>query len=376
MNKNVSIKTVITFAGAVVAFLIGSGFATGQEVLQYFTSYGYWGIAGALLTLVLLIYVCSNFLVVGRRENFEKGSDIYKYYCGEKLGTFFDYFSTFFCFLSFTVMVAGAGATLNQHYDLPVYVGGIFIALVALLTVLKGLGKIVDVIGKIGPVIVVISVLLGIVSILQNFADLSPRVVLPALQELEASGRLMRASSNWVFAAFSYVGFSMLWLAGFLASMGSKAQSEKEASLGGVCGASAFAIAVIILALGLLGCIKIVAGSQIPNLHLATNIHSALASVFAIIIMAGIYTTAVPLLWNVSSRFTKDGSKDFKIFTMVLGLVGAFIGLALPFDKLVNIVYVINGNVGAILLFIMLGRSLIKVFGKNKSEEKSKNMVA
>lgn len=33
----------LTYAGAIIAFLIGSGFATGQEILQYFTSYGYWG---------------------------------------------------------------------------------------------------------------------------------------------------------------------------------------------------------------------------------------------------------------------------------------------------------------------------------------------
>lgn len=48
-------KNVINIAGAYIAFLIGSGFATGQEVLQYFTSYGYMGIIGALLTLV---YFC------------------------------------------------------------------------------------------------------------------------------------------------------------------------------------------------------------------------------------------------------------------------------------------------------------------------------
>ena len=40
---------VFTFAGAFIAFLIGSGFATGQEVLQYFSSYGYMGLAGVIV---------------------------------------------------------------------------------------------------------------------------------------------------------------------------------------------------------------------------------------------------------------------------------------------------------------------------------------
>ena len=34
-------KAVLKFSGAFIAWVIGSGFATGQEVLQFFTSYGY-----------------------------------------------------------------------------------------------------------------------------------------------------------------------------------------------------------------------------------------------------------------------------------------------------------------------------------------------
>ena len=367
MSKHdVSLKTVIKFAGAFTAFLIGSGFATGQEVLQYFASYGYLGVLGAILTLLLLTYVGVSFLTVGQRENFDKGSDIYRYYCGNKLGTFFDYFSTFFCFLSFTVMISGAGATLNQHYGLSVYIGGILMAVLALITVIMGLNKIVDIIGKIGPVIVIISILLGLVAIFQNFSNLSPSIVDNSLKSLDSQGTLIKASTNWIFAAFSYVRFCMLWLAGFLAAMGTQAQNKKEAAIGGALGATSFSIAVIVVALGLLSCINTVAGSQIPMLHLARNIHPVLATVFAIIIMAGIYTTSVPLLWNVSSRFTKDESKNFKILTAVLVVIGTIIGLLLPFAKLINIVYVINGYVGVGLLIIMFIRSIIRIF-KNKS---------
>lgn len=367
MSKHdVSLKTVIKFAGAFTAFLIGSGFATGQEVLQYFASYGYLGVLGAILTLLILTYVGVSFLTVGQRENFDKGSDIYRYYCGNKLGTFFDYFSTFFCFLSFTVMISGAGATLSQHYGLSVYIGGILMAVLALITVIMGLNKIVDIIGKIGPVIVIISILLGLVAIFRNFSNLSPSIVDNSLKSLDSQGTLIKASTNWIFAAFSYVGFCMLWLAGFLAAMGTQAQNKKEAAIGGALGATSFSIAVIVVALGLLSCINTVAGSQIPMLHLARNIHPVLATVFAIIIMAGIYTTSVPLLWNVSSRFTKDESKNFKILTAVLVVIGTIIGLLLPFAKLINIVYVINGYVGVGLLIIMFIRSIIRIF-KNKS---------
>ena len=371
MNNNsgtVRTSKVITIAGAFIAFLIGSGFATGQEVLQYFSSYGYWGIAGAILTLFLLIYVGVSFLKVGEKEKFKKGSDIYTYYCGNALGKFFDYFSTLFCFLSFTVMVSGAGATLNQHYGWPVFVGGILISILALFTVIMGLNRIVEIIGKIGPAIVVISIVLGVVSILSNYQNLAPEYVSTQLAAVAERGDLLTASSNWVFASFSYVGFCMLWLAAFLAAAGANTLSQKEAALGGFFGAFGFSLAVVVVALGLLACIDIVAGSQIPMLYLAGNIHPGLASIFSIVIMMGIYTTSVPLLWNVSARFTQDGSAQFKGLTAVLAVIGMVIGLYLPFDRLVNIVYVINGYVGVILLLIMFIRS-VKAISKRKSEE-------
>ena len=66
-QQKTSIPRILTYAGAIVAFLIGSGFATGQEILQYFTSYGYWGVFGTgLLVLALMTYVVIEFFVVGQ----------------------------------------------------------------------------------------------------------------------------------------------------------------------------------------------------------------------------------------------------------------------------------------------------------------------
>lgn len=42
MKDNVSIGNVIKFAGAYIACAIGSGFATGQEVMQFFSGQGIW----------------------------------------------------------------------------------------------------------------------------------------------------------------------------------------------------------------------------------------------------------------------------------------------------------------------------------------------
>ncbi len=345
-KEQVSWSTVFKFAGAFVAFLIGSGFATGQEILQYFTSYGYAGLLTALAVLVLFVYAGGSFITVGYREKLSQGSEIFTYYCGKYIGKFYDYFTVLFVFMSYVVMIAGAGATLNQQYGLPVWVGGVLMMCLAGGTVLMGLGKIVDVIGRIGPLIVLIAVGVGLFSIVRNPAGIAEGAQLIANNEVE----IMQAGSNWFMSACSYVGFCMLWLAAFLAALGNTAHSAKEACIGTTLGAIGFALGCVVMMLGLLANVADVAGTQIPALVLALYIHPAFAVVFSIIIFAGIFTTAVPLLWQTSSRFTAEGTPKFVKATIGIAVLGCFIGLVLPFDQLVNVIYVINGYVGILLL--------------------------
>ena len=357
-HQVVSWGKVVTFGGAVVAFLIGSGFATGQEILQYFASYGYWGVFGTgAVVMVLMVYVTVEFITVGQAKQFPRPAMVYQYFCGKRLGTFFDYFSIMFIFMSFIVMVAGASAVIQQHYNLPKLVGGVTLTVLAAVTVLLGLKRLLAVIGKVGPVIVVIAITVGLSAILRNPGGFSEgNSLLPQLE-------LNQASSNWFLAALSYVGFCMLWLAAFLTAMGRTASSKKEAALGGLTGSVAFSLACLVVAVALLTNIEQVNGTEIPMLILAQSVSGLLADGFAVIVLGGIFTTAVPLLWTVVSRVSADGSSKFRIITVVLAGVGCFIGLLVPFSKIVNVVYVINGYVGVLLLVLMLvktGTRLVK----------------
>ena len=354
-SKKGRLVRVATYAGAIIAFLIGSGFATGQEILQYFTSYGYAGIFGTgLLVLLLMSYVAVEFFIVGQAKKFEKPSRIFHYYCGKYLGTFFDYFSVLFVFLSFTVMVAGAGAVFEEHYGMSKYFGGVGLAIVVGLSVWFGLKNLVDVIGKIGPLIVVVAVGLGLMGILRNPSGIAEgQALLPTLD-------LTQASTNWFMSGLSYVGFCMLWLAAFLTALGKTARNRKEATAGALTGATVFSLACVIVGLGLLANITRVGGTEIPMLVLAADINPILAAGISVMILAGIYTTAVPLLWTVSSRFYADRTQGFKYLTVILAVAGTVIGLLLPFSQMVNLVYVVNGYVGVLLLVLMLAKTVLR----------------
>ena len=108
---------------------------------------------------------------------------------------------------------------------------------------------------------------------------------------------------------------------------------------------------------------------------LAGKIHPVLATIFSIFIMLGIFTTSVPLLWTVTGRFFDEGTKKYKLFTLIAGIVGAIIGLTLKFDSLVNIVYVVNGYIGMVLLAWMIIRSATGKAKKQRMEAAQRNNI-
>lgn len=369
----VSVRRVVTIAGSFIALLIGSGFATGQEIIQYFSSYGWWGILGVFIMFLMMTFVGVEFITVGYRKKFEHPNDIYGYYVGDKIGKFFDIFSVFFIYLSFIVMLAGAGATVFEQYGLPTWVGATGMAVVVALIAILGLGRIVDVIGNIGPVIVVLSVFVGVSAIIRHF-DQAP-VAVDVMQNLVANQEVKVASTNWLLAVFSYVGFCLLWLAAFLSQVGANTNSEKEAKAGAFWGSAGFSLGVLAMSLAILFGIAGLGGSQIPALILAREINPTFGYVYSITILLGIFTTAVPLLWTVISRFAKEGTPRYRGLTLVLAAIGWFIAMFVQFDTLVNYVYVLNGYVGAILIVVMAYTAIRRAMKPKEQTESVSEVV-
>lgn len=370
LDSKVNFGRVLILAGAVIAFTIGSGFATGQEIIQYYTAYGAKGILTVILFAVFFIYYNYNFAKVGAEQRFEKGNDIYKYYCGSKIGTFMDYYSTLFCYMSFFVMVGGAASTLNQQYGLPLWVGAVILVALSILSTVGGLNSLVDKIGIVGPVIVVFCVSIGVVTIFKDYSHLSDGLKIVesgAFAGSSATETIKNAGPNWFVSALSYAGFVLLWFASFTTALGAQ-NKKKDLLLGIYAGTAAICIAIILIMLSQIANINETGlsnpsihiwNADIPNLILAERIWKPLSSVFAIVVFAGIYTTAVPLLYNPIARFAKEGTPKFRWLTVILGITGLIVGLYLPFRVLVNIIYVLNGYVGAVLILFMLRRNFL-----------------
>jgi len=354
-KESISIKKVVLLAGALSAYWIGSGFATGQEVLQFFTTSGTNGIIAALIFLVLMSFLSYGLYGIGQKKKFENPYDVFEYYCGKFLGSIYVWYSVILVYAIFVVMLAGGGATIQQYYGVPTYIGTGAIAILALGTTLLGVEKLIDIIGVIGPIKIVFVAIVGIAGIVTLFGQ--PTLLTEANTLMPTLG-FKAASSNWAWSGALYAFLALMVSIPFQVDCGASAANLKEARTAGLVGTFAFTIAIISLVIGELVYYKLIIGQQVPTLAIANHISPMLGLVFSVLIVLSIYSAVASFLLMTVRKFAADKTKKFKIIAIVLTAVGMFFGGIIPFDKLVNILYPIAGYSAIVFACFMLYKEL------------------
>lgn len=351
-------KRVLKCAGAEVAFLIGSGFASGQEILQFFAVYGPgYGLLGGLITMALLVWISVRVMTDARTLHLENVNRIFRFYCGRHLGLLFEWMTPLFLFGIYVVMISGAGALLWESWGVPQNVGRLLMMLFSLGTVLLGLERLTGIVGTVGPVMILLVAAVGIACILK-----SPGKILAAAM-LVRRLPIARATETWWLSGITYATFNGFTLMPFLAGLGGQLQSGRESRSAGAAGASAFAVTAILLQYGMLACLESIYNKEVPTIHMADFLWPGAGCAFSVIMLAGIYTTAVPALWSACTRLAGgERSRRFRVSAAVLVLAAGLCG-DLPFTKLVNLVYPYIGYCGiAVFLCVLFHDLRYRVF--------------
>lgn len=341
---------IIVLAGAFVSFILGAGTATGQEILQFFVSHGYYGIGAIVIAAVLHMWFGAYAMDIGLRLKADDSKAVFIYFCGKYLGTFFYWFSQLFILVVFVVMISGAGATVSEYFGTGIITGRAIMAILVLTTALLRLETIIKILGIAGPIIVIFAVIVGAGSFDPAGFSQANEIV----KELDLSS----ATKYWWQSGFVYSSFVLLVALPFLANLGKDEVRRKNVIIGGGLGGLIMLIGVFSIYIGILSNIEKLHTKDIPTLFLANQISSALAFFFSIILLIAIYTTAVGMLWTVSIQFSKDNTLKYRIITITLTVLGFFGGL-FPFAKIIDLVYPIVGYIGLILMVGMLYRQFI-----------------
>ena len=349
--KKSELKWILKYAGAFAACVIGSGFATGQEILQFFGSYGYWSFAVVGVNLLGFLLVGKTLLTRGYDHRGQGSFQHYEYYCGKRIGKLYAVLVPLTLLLITAVLISAAGATIEQYYGLNRYLGAGLMGLLVLAANLLGFEKLVKVVAPIGTAIILFSIFVGVYTVVRDFRGLS------AVQnELDAL-RTYQAAPHWTISAVLYLSLNFLSSSPYYTALGASARSYKSAKWGAILGAVALVLTIAIMNLAIVLHAGDAGTLAVPTLSLATSISGVFGNVFALVLMLGIFSATATTLWSFCSGFFKNDRRKNRYFSIGTIVVCMALGF-LPFGKLMAVVYPLIGYIGLYFVACVIVKGL------------------
>lgn len=338
-------KEICKIAGAFVGVIVGAGFASGQEILQFFASFGSIGLWGCLVAGVFFVVLSMAFAGMGQKLKAESHKEVINAMFGKHVGLVFDVLITFFLFAVTVVMLAGAGSLLHQWLGVPELWGSILTTVLTVLIICLDVSSVIAFIGAVTPFLMLMTVVIA------GYVLSTPHAGVEALDA--AAVAQPKGAGHWLIAALLYVSYNIVAGMPFLVIMGGQASSRRVALWGGVVGGVLLTVLMLFIAASMYLRMDSIGGLPMPMLSIATQMSPWLGHVMSLVIFGMILNTAVGMLYAFMARIVPAGTKQFRVGSAVSGAL-AMLGSLVGFITLVGMVYPIYGYIGFVLMALGL----------------------
>lgn len=347
MGKNKALKVACVYIGTV----IGAGFASGQEIMQFFTSYGIKGIYGIVMASILFSFMGAFILLKVYQYR------IFSYH--QWIDSVFDsYISSILkgvlslLLLSiYCVMLAGSGALFEEYFGYTKELGIVLMSVVAWGTFLFSMRGLTYVNTAIVPL------LLGGIILMGSFVFLDSG----GLWSNGTSAIVRPFMGNWFTASLLYVSYNMIGIMMVMSALYPLLENKGVAVTGGLMGGLGLGVMALFLLLPTLIRYTDVYGSEIPMMRIASTFGSHVELSYGVLLWLAMLTTAIAN----GFIFIQGIERVWKVNHFVVCLL--FCTMTMPlaqfgFKNLVRVLYPIFGYLGIFMILL----TKFKKFHKNQ----------
>lgn len=337
-------KRALSIALAFTGVIVGAGFASGQEALQYFVAFGGWGIAGVALASILMMISGIALLQLGSYYQAKEHLSVLSSISHKTVAWVLDIGTILTLFSIGFVMFAGGGANLNQQFGLPVFVGALIMLALVIITGLLDVDKVTTVIGTITPFVIVFIVLVTVWTMFTADWDLAH--INTATQAVNTT------LPTWWISALNYIGLNVMTAVSMTIVIGGNMMDTKAAGFGGVLGGVFFLMMLSLLVIALSLEVETVNGTAMPVLTLINDIHPWLGIGMTFVVFGMIFNTAVGMFYALGKRLTRNHRERYRPVFITACLVGfalSFVG----FESLVAYLYPALGYMGLLMIVVL-----------------------
>lgn len=341
---------------AYIGTVIGAGFASGQEIMQFFTKYGSVGILLLLLSGALFS-LCGNaiFYLAKHFGTYDYNSFIIKI-CGPKLSLVYDCIITMFLFFGASIMFSGGGAVAQESLGLSKLAGILIIAAFTLLIVLKAVSGILQVNSIVVPIL--ISVILFV--LLKAIFASNTQMFFKNAADIYSGGMLKP-----VFSLIFYCSYNLILSVGVLTAFSQDISSLKTLKKGAFIGGLGLMGLSLALNICLILYIPAILRLSIPVLYIASMHGIYIKYAVMLCIWCEICTTAIANVFSLAKRATKNRPRLYtpaSLFIVLACIPMAFV----DFKRLISFFYPLFGALSMFLIGLIFIRFIqVKLSGKS-----------
>ncbi|WP_088227232.1 hypothetical protein [Desulfosporosinus sp. FKB] len=330
-------KTTFQVAATYVGAVMGAGFASGQEIQQFFARFGVWGLAGIVISTFLFSLLGWCMIDLQERWKVSSYPMFFDHLLNTRWGKWADGLVSVLLFVGMMAMISGSGALFYEYFGFSRWYGIILTdSVIALALWFRGEG-----------VLWINTVLIPLkFAFCLGIAALAVFIAKPG----DGEGIVVLANpivNNWIFSAVLYVSFNLTLAMVVFASLGKDVQ-RRGARLGAILGGVALGIFAFIIGAALLRFPEVL-GLEIPMVAVAGKLGDWPAFFYVVVLWLAMITAAIGNGFSLVTRVVEIGELDYNRTTMILLLLLLPIA-GVKFSQIVQFVYPLFGYLGLVFM--------------------------
>jgi uncharacterized membrane protein YkvI len=333
-------KTAWQIAFTYIGTVVGAGFASGKEIIEFFVRYGFQGLIGILLATGLFVWAGIRVMLIAYRIQADSYETVSTYLFGHPFGTVFNALLLTVLLGMTSVMLAATGSIFWESFHMSPQVGIWFSMLMIFIVTRKGLFAIHRVNSIFVPMLIAFTLL--VFFYVQPWEQ--PLVVMESPRAFA-----------WLSSPLYYVALNVSLTQAVLVPIGRHSQSEKPLIAGGVIGGVGIGVLLLLAYLSLSVKMPGIEQMEMPMIALLYDLGGTIPLLFSVLVYAEVFSTLVANVFGLSVQLREV--TRLRTTTIILGILLISYAISfVGFGSLLRFLYPLFGQLVVLFLVMLLYR--------------------
>jgi uncharacterized membrane protein YkvI len=329
-------------AAVYIGTVVGAGFATGREIVEFFTQYGFFGLVGILIAGLLFTFIGIKMMLISTRIHATSNFDLNIFLFGNTLGRIVNYLMLFVLLGVTSIMLSGAGAIFEEQLGWSRQIGVILTIIITMIVMIYGVKGLFSINLLVVPMLIVFSVIVAYQSL--------------DIHSFQLSITKNTSPFSWIISALSYASLNLSLASAVLVPLANEVKNEKVLIKGGLIGGAILTIILLSSQIAL-SSLPNVTNYDVPMAEVMKKSLVTFHFIYVIVIYGEVLTTVIGNTFGLERQLTPF----FKVSRMLMIsfiLLFAVVISQFGYSFLLTLLYPLFGKISFIILVLLVVKKI------------------